>query len=40
VEMNKLLKDEQFTLDQPPGAEVVHLGQPQASAAVPQANHN
>ena len=40
LEMNKLLKDEQFTLDQPPGAEVVHLGQPQASAAAPQANNN
>jgi hypothetical protein len=37
LEMNKPLKDEQFTLEQPPGAEVVHLDKPQSSAAhVPQ----
>jgi Domain of unknown function (DUF4292) len=33
VEINKPLKDEQFTLEQPPGAEVVHLDRPQSSAA-------
>jgi hypothetical protein len=33
VEINKPLKDDQFTLQQPPGAEVVHLDKPQASAA-------
>jgi outer membrane lipoprotein-sorting protein len=32
LELNKPLKDEQFALEQPPGAEVVHLGQsPSAS---------
>jgi hypothetical protein len=40
LEMNKSLKDEQFTLEQPPGAVVVHLGQPQASAAGPQGKRN
>jgi hypothetical protein len=39
LEMNKPLKDEQFTLVQPPGAEVVHLDRPQSSAAqVPSAD--
>jgi len=33
LELNKPLKDEQFTLEQPPGAEVVHLDKPQSSAA-------
>jgi hypothetical protein len=33
LEMNKPLKDDQFTLVQPPGAEVVHLDHPQSSAA-------
>jgi len=33
LEMNKPLKDEQFTLEQPPGAEIVHLDKPQSSAA-------
>ncbi len=32
VEVNKPLKDDQFTLQEPPGAEVVHLDKPQASA--------
>jgi hypothetical protein len=32
VEINKPLKDDQFTLQEPPGAEVVHLDKPQASA--------
>ncbi|HUO25227.1 MAG TPA: DUF4292 domain-containing protein [Candidatus Aquilonibacter sp.] len=34
LEINKPLKDEQFTLVQPPGAEVVHLNRPQSSAAA------
>jgi hypothetical protein len=39
VEINKPLRDDQFALQQPPGAEVVHLGQspPQSSAVVPPA---
>jgi len=32
VEINKPLKDDQFTLQEPPGAEVVHLDKPHASA--------
>ena len=42
LEMNKPLKDEQFGLEQPPGAEVVHLDrpQPQSSAVLPPANSN
>ncbi len=35
LEMNKPLRDDQFALEQPPGAEVVHLDQPQSSAAAP-----
>jgi outer membrane lipoprotein-sorting protein len=36
LELNKPLKDEQFALVQPPGAQVVHLDRPQSSsAAVP-----
>jgi hypothetical protein len=35
VEINTPLKDEQFTLAQPPGAVVVHLDQPQSSLVVP-----
>jgi outer membrane lipoprotein-sorting protein len=36
LELNKPLKDEQFALSQPPGAQVVHLDRPQSSsAAVP-----
>jgi hypothetical protein len=39
LEINKPLKDDQFALEQPPGAEVVHLDQPQSSAArVPPAD--
>ena len=34
LEMNKPLKDEQFTLEQPVGAEVVHLDRPQSSSVV------
>lgn len=37
VDINKPLTDEQFTLEQPPGAVVVHLDQPQSSLAVPTA---
>jgi hypothetical protein len=33
LEINKPLKDEQFTLEQPPGAVVVHLDKPQSSTA-------
>jgi len=33
LEMNKPLKDDQFVLEQPPGAEVVRLDRPQSSAA-------
>jgi hypothetical protein len=39
LEINKPLKDDQFALEQPPGAEVVHLDkpQPQSSAVLPPA---
>jgi len=36
VEMNKPLRDDQFALEQPPGAEVVHLDHPQSSAVGPR----
>jgi len=36
VEINALLKDDQFVLSQPPGAVVVHLDRPQSSLALPQ----
>jgi len=35
VEINTPLKDEQFVLQQPAGAQVVHLDQPQSSLVVP-----
>jgi outer membrane lipoprotein-sorting protein len=35
LEMNKPLRDDQFALEQPPGAEVVHMDKPQSSAAAP-----
>ncbi|HTW58976.1 MAG TPA: DUF4292 domain-containing protein [Terriglobales bacterium] len=35
VEINTPLKDDQFVLEQPPGAEVVHLDRPQSSLVVP-----
>jgi hypothetical protein len=42
LEINKPLTDEQFKLQQPPGAEVVHLDKPQpqsqSSVAAPPAN--
>jgi outer membrane lipoprotein-sorting protein len=34
LEMNKPLKDEQFALEQPPGADVVRLSGPQSSSAA------
>jgi outer membrane lipoprotein-sorting protein len=42
TEINTALTDEQFVLDQPPGAEVVHLDRPQSSSAAPPASpsHN
>ena len=42
LEMNTPLRDDQFALEQPPGAEVVHLDrpQPQSSAVLPPANSN
>ena len=42
LEMNKPLRDDQFALEQPPGADVVHLDkpQPQSSAVRPPANSN
>ena len=36
LEINKALRDDQFALEQPPGADVVHLDKPQTSSAVPQ----
>jgi outer membrane lipoprotein-sorting protein len=33
LELNKPLKDDQFALEQPAGAEVVHLGQPNSDSA-------
>ncbi len=38
LEINKALTDDQFALEQPPGAEVVHLDQPTAS--VPKISDN
>jgi outer membrane lipoprotein-sorting protein len=35
VEINTPLTNQQFTLDQPDGAEVVHLDQPQSTLVVP-----
>jgi len=35
LQINKPLRDDQFALEQPPGAVVVHLDQPQSSAAAP-----
>ncbi|MGA2744205.1 MAG: DUF4292 domain-containing protein [Candidatus Sulfotelmatobacter sp.] len=40
VDMNQLLTDDQFTLEQPAGAEVVHLDRPQSSLALPLKNSN
>jgi len=38
VEINTPLKDDQFVLQQPAGAQVVHLDRPQSSLVVPIAN--
>jgi hypothetical protein len=38
VEINTPLKDEQFVLEQPTGAEVVHLDRPQSTLVVPVGN--
>ncbi len=35
LEINKPLRDDQFALEQPPGAEVVHLDQPPSRASAP-----
>jgi outer membrane lipoprotein-sorting protein len=35
LEINKPLRDDQFALEQPPGADVVHLDKPQSSAVTP-----
>jgi outer membrane lipoprotein-sorting protein len=35
LQINKPLRDDQFALEQPPGAEVVHLDKPQSSAVTP-----
>ena len=35
LDINKPLTDEQFTLEQPAGAEVIHLDRPQSSLAAP-----
>jgi hypothetical protein len=35
VEINHTLTDDQFTLEQPAGAEVIHLDRPQSSLAMP-----
>jgi outer membrane lipoprotein-sorting protein len=40
VDINQELKDEQFVLDQPPGAVVVHLDRPQSSLAMPLKDSN
>jgi hypothetical protein len=37
VDINKPLTDDQFTLEQPPGAVVIHLDRPQSSLALPLA---
>jgi len=38
LEINKPLRDDQFALEQPPGAEVVHLDRPQSSSVAPPVN--
>jgi len=39
LELNKPLKDDQFALEQPPGAEVVHLGQSNSDSAQTTDGH-
>lgn len=36
LDVNRTLTDEQFALEQPPGAEVVHLGEPKSATAAPE----
>jgi Domain of unknown function (DUF4292) len=40
VEINQALTDQQFTLEQPAGAEVVHLDRPQSSLVTPVSDGN
>ena len=40
LEINKPLRDDQFALEEPPGAEVVHLDKPQSSAVTPPQAEN
>src|ERR1700688_1127136 len=40
LEINKPLRDDQFELEQPPGAEVVYLDKPQSSASPPRAQNH
>ncbi len=40
LDINKPLTDEQFVLEQPPGAVVVHLDRPQSSLAMPLKKSN
>jgi outer membrane lipoprotein-sorting protein len=40
LEINKPLRDDQFALEQPPGAEVVYLDKPQSSAVTPRAQNH
>jgi hypothetical protein len=40
VEINKPLTDDQFTLEQPAGADVIHLDRPQSSLAMPLKDSN
>ena len=35
VDINKPLTDDQFVLEQPAGAQVIHLDRPQSSLVVP-----
>jgi hypothetical protein len=35
VDINQMLTDDQFLLEQPPGADVEHLDRPQSSLVVP-----
>lgn len=39
LEINTPLRDDQFVLEQPAGAQVIHLDRPQSSLVVPLGNH-
>ena len=39
LEINKPLNNDKFVLEQPPGADVVHLDRPQAASALPDGHH-